>query len=88
MKKLEFETSKGKFLVVDEKDYSVFHLMLTENGHEAISLKEITEEQASEIVDSLMSGNVLGKLFTGLENHRIEIYQHEGKNIKFIRIRP
>lgn len=51
MKELKFKTSKGEFKVVDEKDYKVFHLMLTMNGPEAISLKEITEEQASDIAD-------------------------------------
>lgn len=51
MKVLEFETSKGKFRVVDEKDYMVFHLMITENGFDCIELKAITEEQAREIVD-------------------------------------
>lgn len=56
MKKLEFETSKGMFKVVDEKDYMVFHLMLTENGFDCISLQEITEEQAIEIVDEFKRG--------------------------------
>lgn len=42
MKKIEFETSKGKFLVCDAVENA--------NIHTGISLKEITEEQASEIV--------------------------------------
>lgn len=57
MKKFEFETSKGKFLLVDEKDYPVFHVMIETNGFNFYSLKEITEEQASEIVDANMFFN-------------------------------
>lgn len=72
MKKLEFETSKGKFVLVDG---------YVENG---IDLKQITEERAGEIVDSMQSGTVLGKLVTDLYNHTIEIYKHEGRDIKFI----
>lgn len=41
MKKFEFETSKGKFVLADS---------YVENG---IDLKQITEEQASEIVGSI-----------------------------------
>lgn len=43
MKKLEFETSKGKFLLVDA--------IKKPNIHTGIKLSEITEEEASEIVD-------------------------------------
>lgn len=52
MKKLEFETSKGRFLVVDLKnDYSEIY-QLTELGYGFLCvLSEITEEQASEVVD-------------------------------------
>ena len=42
MKKLEFETSKGRFLIVDAIENA--------NVHTGIKLSEITEEQASEIV--------------------------------------
>lgn len=54
MKQLEFETSKGRFRVVDEKDYMVFHLMIAKNGFDCISLQEITEEKAREIVDEFL----------------------------------
>ena len=45
MKKLEFKTSKGRFLVVDAINNA--------NIHTGIKLSEITEEQASEIVGSI-----------------------------------
>lgn len=43
MKKLEFETSKGAFFMVDAIE--------RKNLHDGIFLKQITEEQASSIVD-------------------------------------
>lgn len=43
MKELKFTTSKGEFLVCDAINGA--------NIHTGISLKDITEEQASEIVD-------------------------------------
>lgn len=43
MKKLEFETSKGAFFMVDAIE--------RKNLHNGIFLKQITEEQASDIVD-------------------------------------
>lgn len=72
MKKFEFETSKGKFLLVDEKDYPVFHVMIETNGFNFYSLKQITERQASEIVDSGdcdLSGD---RYLHGFRNYEIE----------------
>lgn len=65
MKKLNFETSKGKFVVVDEKEFTVFNQCTVDdkwivdgeiydyNSHSF--LKDITEQQASEIVEEYFS---------------------------------
>lgn len=61
MKKINFETSKGKFVVVDIKEFDnigVSRIGIDINGiffsgaKGIIQLKKITEQQASEIVDS------------------------------------
>lgn len=61
MKKIEFETSKGKFVVFDEKEFTVFNQCTVDdkwivygeiydyNSHSFI--KDITEEQASDIIE-------------------------------------
>ncbi len=57
MKKLNFETSKGKFVVVDiESDKDIYDIQsnfgyLLKDFCDWIYLKDITEQQASEIVD-------------------------------------
>lgn len=51
MKKIEFETSKGKFLI---KEYDTFNDLVKDANfykQKICKLSEITEEQASEIVD-------------------------------------
>lgn len=65
MKKLEFETSKGRFLVVDmvidiwtSEDEKSSTLHLEGEVYQVMScikLAEITEEQASDIVDKVMN---------------------------------
>ncbi len=50
MKKLEFETSKGRFLLIDQEPCG--KVILPSCSHIEIGrLKQITEEQASDIVD-------------------------------------
>lgn len=53
MKKLEFETSKGRFVIVDGvgEDFAMdlTHMIICDEWF--VKLSEITEEQASEIVD-------------------------------------
>lgn len=51
MKQIKITTSKGEFLVVDGNDYRYPHYMFTKFGLRYAVISEITEEQASEIVD-------------------------------------
>lgn len=54
MKELKFETEKGKFVIYDDVDNIGKHLpydFLTKIGY----LKNLTEEQASEIVDKVIN---------------------------------
>lgn len=50
MKKLEFETSKGKWVLIDGSDLPKVDKIIVENDTNFIKLSDITEEQASEIV--------------------------------------
>lgn len=52
MKKLEFETSKGMFVVTDVPDILNGDVYYGGSKNKGIKLSEITEEQASVIVDS------------------------------------
>ena len=54
MKELKFETSKGEFVLVDipEKLFLIGQYYVDTYGPEHFNLKEITEEQASSIVNS------------------------------------
>lgn len=52
MKKFEFETSKGKFVLVDRDNEVIEELKYFCKQY---ILKQITEQQASEIVDSIDS---------------------------------
>lgn len=73
MKVLEFETSKGSFLVVDAINNA--------NIHTGTKLLEITEEQASEIVSSLVkddNGNksYIHTLHSLLKSKGIHLYNN------------
>lgn len=76
MKTLEFETSKGKFRLVDEKDYMVFHSMIIENGFYYLELKEITEEQSSEIVSFEEEYNI--SLYSSAKNKLHSLLKSKG----------
>lgn len=60
MKKLEFETSKGRFVVIDnnQDDTQVIQFLKDipySSYMNRIKLSDISEEQASEIVDKVMN---------------------------------
>ena len=59
MKELKFKTSNGEFLVVDGNDYRYPHYMFTKFGLRYVVVSEITEEQASNIVESNIAGRFL-----------------------------
>lgn len=55
MKEFKFKTSKGKFII---KEYSTFNDLIKDANfykQKICKLSEITEEQASEIIDKVMS---------------------------------
>lgn len=69
MKQIEFKTSKGEFIIVEYSDIGT-HLIVGDKTHvfskkdnsyfthigDSISIKDITEDQANDIVDKVMNG--------------------------------
>ena len=84
MKIHEFKTEKGEFVVVDLNTREERGIECNPMLKPICKLSQATDDDAKLIVDSQMSGTVLGKLVTDLDNHRIEIYTHDGRDIKFI----
>ena len=106
MKKLEFETSKDKFVLVDLPSYEEIEKELQFFGHDqgltnedlnnyfrhilpdlnkSYELSEITEEEASQIVDYYIEDNFLGYteidvLHSLLKSKGIHLFENPYKN--------
>ncbi|MGV6945064.1 hypothetical protein [Sphingobacterium kyonggiense] len=68
MKKLEFTTGKGRFVVVDESELPKIDQLLIGKDDKFIKLSEITEEQAREIIEHAGSPWYGHKDFTNPHN--------------------
>ncbi len=77
MKKLEFTTGKGRFVIMDVKD--VDYDVLGINGHELEKigyLDELTEEQAIDIVDKSWDSGI--KITTKYPNYETNDWSYYG----------
>lgn len=69
MNKIEFETSKGSFVLIDESELTKIDKIIVSNDNDFIKLSEITDKQASEVVDSF---DLFGNINVGYKNYSEE----------------
>ena len=90
MKKLEFETSKGEFLLMDMKHNSYFQNTELPKGYTTVNfikLSQITEEQASEVVGLPISNIAIYNklsLHEPLESKGVHLFENPYKDVGLI----
>lgn len=88
-KNIEFQINGKKYILVDLNDFKIYHMMLTHFGHVAISLMEITDEEAYDIIGTSKLGKKpIDELNSFLETLDCYLYNNPYSHPNDIPIQP